>query len=52
MKFKIIILIFFSTSFHSEPAAPFCVGFSVRSGKHYEFPFVYVNINIIKKIIS
>lgn len=51
MKFKVIILIFFSTSFHSEPA-PFCVGFSVRSRKHYEFPFAYVNVNIIKKIIS
>jgi len=52
MKFKIIILVSFSTSFHSEPAAHFCVGFSVRSRKHYRFPFVYVNVNIIKKIIS
>lgn len=52
MKFKIIICLSFSTPFHSDPTASFCVGFSVRSGKHYRFPFVYVNVNIFKNIIS
>lgn len=49
MKFKTIILVSFSTLFHSEPTAPFCVSFSVRPGKHYGFSFVYGNVNIIKK---
>lgn len=49
MKFKIIILVSFSTLFHSEPAAPFCVCFSVRYGKHCGFSIVYENVNIIKK---
>lgn len=52
MKFKIIILISFSTSLHSETDAPFCGGFSARARKQNRFPFMYVNVNIIKKIIS
>lgn len=48
MKFKIIILVSFSTLFHSESNSPFCVCFSVRSGKHYGFSLAYENINIIK----
>lgn len=48
MNFKIIILLSFSTSFHSEPTSPFYVCFCVRSGKHYGFSFVYGNVNIIK----